>query len=315
MVRLKLIISFFAGWILFFVFAGNSFAQPFSVEIFISNQPKNYIYFGSVKGDDFTPIDSSYIYPESGKVKFDFPDNAHSGIYRIVMGKTPYARIMDESPLQLNFIFNNENMVLKTDFKEPVKKLEIIQSEENKIWYDFLSKDEILWQEINRLNKELDYYRSIGDSAKAIDKATDFNTLQMERDQFVKNSVQQSEGLLVSAFIKNQRRPVLDGYLSPGERIDFFKSEYFKMLDFSDERLIHSSVYTDNVFEYLVSYNHPEFSQEQREEEYIKAVDVVLGSINKNEHVYLFIRKYLIHGFEVLQLKKVIDYINKKYPA
>lgn len=248
-------------------------------------------------------------------MKYEFPENAHSGVYRVDMGKTPYQRVMDESTQQLNFIFNNENMVFKTDFKEPVKKLEIIQSVENKIWYDFLSKDEILWQEINRLKKELDYYWSVGDSAKAIDKATDFNTLQMERDQFVKNSVQQSEGLLVSAIIKNQRKPILDGYLTPEERNETFKSEFFKMLDFSDERLIQSSVYTDNVFEYLVSYNHPEFSEEQREKEYVKAVDVVLSSVNKNEHVYLFLREYLIHGFEVLQLQKVIDYINKKYPV
>jgi hypothetical protein len=311
----KAIISFFAGLFVLLTFSTISFGQSYSAEIFISNQPQNYIVFGSVKGDNFTPIDSSYLYPESEKVNFKFPENAHPGVYRIVMGKTAYARIMDEPAQQLNFIFNKESIVFKTDFKEPLQKLEVIESEENKIWFDFLSKDKMLWQQINELKKELDYYWSAGDTSKAIVATGDYNSLQMEREQFVNEIAQENEGLLVSSIIYNQRKPILDGYLTPDERIESFKKGFFRKLDFSDERLIQSAVYTDNVFEYLVSYNHPEYSREQREKEYIKAVDIVLTSVNKNKQVYLFIRDYLIHGFEVLQLKKVIDYINKKYPG
>jgi len=60
----------------------NSFAQIFTVEIQIKNQPNNSIVFGSVKGDDFTAIDSTTLKQPIGKVKFSFPENAHSGIYR-----------------------------------------------------------------------------------------------------------------------------------------------------------------------------------------------------------------------------------------
>lgn len=288
-------------------------AQPFSVEVTITNQPKNSIIFGSVRGDDFTPVDSSFLYPESNKVKFQFPENAKPGMYRIVLGQTAYAKVMDEAPQQITFVFNNENLVFKTDYKEPDANFVIVQSAENKIWFDFLAKDKIIRQEIKALQKDLDYNWSVDNKDKAVKIANDFNTLQMERDLLVVQTAKESQDLLVSALIKNQRRPILDGYLTPAERVESFKKDYFNALDFTDERLIQSTVYTDNVFEYLVSYNNPELTQEQREIEYIKAIDIIVQNTNKNEKVYRFILGYITHGFEVLKLKNAVNYITTKY--
>lgn len=67
--------------------SGKLAAQTFTVEIQIKNQPDNTIIFGSVKGDDFTPIDSTSLKQTFGKLKFSFRENAHSGVYRIILGK------------------------------------------------------------------------------------------------------------------------------------------------------------------------------------------------------------------------------------
>lgn len=297
------------------VFSENLFAQEYQVEVFIENQPDNFILFGSVKGDNFTPIDSTFIYPESQKVVFRFTPENHVGIYRIVLGKTPYARVMNEAPQQFDFIFNKENMVFKTDFKEPVKKLEVLQSAENEVWYEFLAKDEILKEEISILKKELAYNVSVNDSENIDKIANEYNTIQIARDLYIKELAKMNSELFVSIMILNQRLPILDGYLSEKDHSETYRNDYFKVLDFSDERLIFSTIYTDRVFEYLVAYNDPEFTQDQREKEYIKAVDIVLPSVNTNEKVYRFIREYLLHGFNVLQLQSVIDYIKKNYPG
>ena len=285
----KYIILFLSACV-FSIIAGTLNAQQFSVEVFITNQPDNYILFGSVMGDDFTPIDSTFIYPESRKVIFHFPENSPPGVYRIVLGKTPYARMMGEAPQQFDFIFNNENMVFKTDFKEPVKKLEVVKSVENDVWYEFRAKDKILQDELTGLKKEIAYYLSINDTLKMDKKATDYNTLQMARDLFIKELAKRNSELLVSNIIINQRSPLLDGYLSDKERDEVYKKEFFKVLDFTDERLIRSSVYTDKVFEYLVNYNDPYYTTEEREKEYIKAVDIVLPGVNKNESAIAVVR-------------------------
>ncbi|HSO87846.1 MAG TPA: DUF4369 domain-containing protein [Draconibacterium sp.] len=310
---MKTIIYFLLNFLLLEAIVVNSFAQTFTVEMQIKNQPNNTIIFGSVKGDDFTAIDSASIKQTVGKVKFTFPENAHPGVYRIVFGKTAAARIMNEPPQQLDFIFDNENLVFDTDFKSPAENLKVIQSKENTAWFGFLAKDKIVSQNIEILGKQIDMYWQKGDTAKVIEMANEFNQLQMERDLFVVQSSQENKGLFASQMIKNQRQPLLDGYLTPAERKQSFKKEFFKTLDFTNPALINTSVYTDNIFKYLVSYNQPDFTQKQREAEYIKALDIIVPNIKQNEQVYQFLMGYLVHGFEVLQMKNVISTISKKY--
>jgi len=194
-----------------------------------------------------------------------------------------------------------------------VENLKIIQSKENKVWFEFLAKDKIIRQNLEMLEKEIDNCWQKGDTAKVIEMANDFNQLQMERDNFVVQTSQENRGLFASQMIKNLREPLLDGYLTPAERKLSYKKEFFKIADFTDPLLINSSVYTDIIFNYLVSYNQPDFTQKQRETEYIKALDIIVPNIKHNDEVYRFLMGYLVHGFKVLQMENVISYISKKY--
>jgi hypothetical protein len=106
---------------------------------------------------------------------------------------------------------------------------------------------------------------------------------------------------------------LLDGFLTPEERKTSYKKEFFRTLDFTDASLINTSVYTDHIFNYLVSYNNPMFTQKQRETEYIKALDIIVPNIRQNDEVYRFIMGYMVHGFKVLQMENVIGYISKRY--
>jgi hypothetical protein len=299
--------------LLFTVTNGIAKAQQFHIELAITNQPDNPISFGWIQGDDFNLIDSARINQTNGKITFDFPVNAHPGTYRLIFGKTTYAKIMDESPQQLDLIFNNENILIETNFNSPIESLTILESEENKIWYQFLSKDKFFQPDIAEYEKIVDRYWRTGDEEKAIDAAGNYNQLQLERDVFVKDMVDQNLGLLVSAYIKNKRQPLLDGYLSADERDAFYKKNFFRNVDLTDDRLINSSVYSDVVFEYLTHYNQVNFTKEQRENAYIKAVDVMFPMINKNEKVYRFLANYIVNGFKLLQLDNVINHIKIKY--
>ena len=111
-------------------------AQPYRLDVRIVNQPEEYIRLESVSGDNFTLLDSAQA--TKGEVHFELPNDAHTGIYRLIFGKTGYARVMNEDPQMLDFIFNKENIQLKTDFKDPVQSVEVIQSKENDVYFDFL---------------------------------------------------------------------------------------------------------------------------------------------------------------------------------
>ncbi len=293
--------------------AGPSVAQTFTVEVQLKNQPANSIVFGSVRGDEFIAIDSTKLNQPTGKITFSFPADAHPGVYRINFGKTPAARILNEPPQQLDFIFDNENIVFETDFKNPLESLKVVKSKENMAWFGFLAKDNLLQKNIKLLEKEIDSYREKGESDKMITAANNYNQLQMERDMFVVQTALENRGLFASLLIKNLRVPILDGYLTPSERNLSYKKEFFKTLDFTDPLLINSTVYTDNIFNYLVSYNQYDFTPKQRETEYIKALDVVIPNIKNNDEVYRFLMAYLVHGFNVLEMDNIINYISKKY--
>lgn len=289
------------------------FSQSHKIGIIVKNQPNIPIFIGAVKGDNFTAKDSAFA--KNGLVRFTFPKGSGTGIYRIILGQTTYAKVMSEAPQQLDFIFNNEDIALKTDFKLPFDSLKIIQSEENKVWFSFLKKNKKLKQHLSELEKEVNYYWSKNDSEDAIKKANDYNQLQIESDLFITQTAKANEGLYAARLIKTFREPIFDGFLTELQRKELFKKEYFKTVDFTDETLINSQAYTDKVFNYLVSYNQKGFTQDQRELEYIKAVDVILGNTNtnKNEKVYEFILNYLVHGFEVLKLDNVLNYIAENY--
>ncbi len=298
----------------FLLFVGETgFAQSFTVEVQIKNQPDNTIIFGSVKGDDFTAIDSTSLKQSFGKITFTFPENAHPGVYRIILGNTTAGKILNESPQFIDFIFDNENLVFETDFKAPVDNLKVIKSKENTVWFGFLAKDKVIRQSIELLANEIDNYWIKGDTAKVITKANEFNQLQMERDMFISKTLDENRGLFASLMIKNLREPLLDGYLTPAERKQTYKNEFFKTVDFSDPLLINSTIYTDNIFKYLVKYNQYDFTQNQREAEYIKALDMIVPAIKPNNEVYRFLMAYLVHGFEVLDMDNVTGYISKKY--
>lgn len=297
---------------LFFVSPGLN-AQTFGLELKIKNQSSGQVILGSLKGDDFLRIDSISVTGPDANVKFRFPDNSHSGVYRLILGYTAYSKMMKEAPQQFDFIFDNENLVFETDFKEPVEKLKIISSKENLAWYAFRTKDKELMEKLSEVENKLNECREKKDTSSLVELANQYNQLQMERDMFVQKSSQDSRGLFVSQVIKNQRLPLLDGYLTEEERLKSYKNDFFKVLDFSNPGLIHSQVYTDNIFSYLIKYNSPLMTQKQREAEYTKAVDTIMANIKQNPEVRKFITGYLLHGFQVLQMTNLVNYINRKY--
>ncbi len=327
-------------WVIFILPCSFAFSGHFSLRIEIRGQPANPVVVGSVKGDRFSPLDTVQVAEGAAgdAVKnfiFDFPPNAPSGMYRVILGQTTYARVMDESPQQLDFIFNQEDIALTTHFKSPEDSLEVLRSKENDVWFGFIHREKKISERLEELEIEVDYYqgklaavRGADDPApreevvelqkEADAKTNQFNQLQLERDLFIKNTLRGQEHLFAARLIRNFREPFRDGYLSTGERKASFQKDYFRYVDFSDEMLINSHVLTEKVFDFLVSFNRPGLSPGQRETAYTEAVDQVMAAILNDGcppggTVYEFILNYLVSGFERLGMDAVLEYIAGKY--
>ncbi len=342
--------------VILLLFCNSGISQNYTLQVSIKNQPANPVVLGTVSGDKFTPVDtlelqlvtdrssaennlgsqgaiqqvtSDHQMNQMKEVSWKFPANATPGMYRLVFGQTTYAKIMDEPPQQLDFIFSKENIVFETDFKAPQDSLKVIDSEENRVWFNFLQKEQLLSDELELLEQEVDYFHKKITAAKssseaetdlqeleqqASQKANAFNQLQMERNRFIEKTVNNNPGLFTTRLIQTFRKPFRDGYLTEEERRNAVRQEFFRYIDFSDELLINSPVLTDKVFDYLVGYNRPGYSHEQREAAYIKAVDEIMAHLqNANEKMAEFILNYLVNGFEGLGMENVLTYIAENY--
>lgn len=288
----------------------TSIAQNYTIDALITSQPEEYILLEVVNGDDFSIIDSAMA--QSGNVHFELSKDAHAGIYRLVFGKTGYAKVMNTDPQMLDFIFNDENIQLKTDFKNPLQTVQVIQSTENKVYFDFLVRLKEYKDQLRIIELESDTYWANRDSAKALNASNEFNRLQLDWDLRTAQTIQQSSSLYASKLMELKRTPIRDAFLTPEERDSNYRKEFLQRVDFDDESLIYSSAYTDKIFEFLTLFNQAGFNRQQRTAAYIEAVDNLFFKMNNNENVDQFIIDYLLHGFHVLGMKEVIDHINKK---
>ncbi len=341
----------FCFWAVFFliVFGEIAFAGEYTFEVRIKNQPDNPVVIGYVRGDKFISIDSLKAnvisgFPVIKSIKYSFSDNFDRGMYRIIFGQTTYSRVMGEPPQQLDFIFNREDILFETDFKDPQDSLVILSSDENRLWFNFLQQEKQYHDRLKELEQEVDYYdgkiTSPGNSGdpvptyaeleslkdKRARKANEFNQLQMERDMFINQLSDKHNELFASSLINNFREPFRDGYLSSIERSKFYQKDCLNFVDFADESLVNSSVLTEKVFNYLVTFNREGFTKEQREKTYMKAVDEIMGRVknasattssgdSNDEYgiMYEFILSYLVNGFELLRMDNVLAFINDNY--
>jgi hypothetical protein len=327
--QLNKIISIFIGLVALTSVAIYGYSQPYTLDIQIKNQPINHLILGTITGDDFKPLDTLLLHPtrtaNSQNLKateFTFPKNSLMGMYRLIFGQTTYEKIMDEQAQHIDFIFNDENLIFETDFNAPEDSILVVLSEESRVWFEFIQKEKKYTNELKELEMEVNYCQNkrventstpTSNENKCSEYIIKYNTLQYQRDKLITEMVGRYPKLLATQMIKMYREPFLDGNLPQQQRKEIFQKEFFNSLDFTDERLINSSVYTDRIFYYLTSYNQPGSTKEQLENKYIKAVDVVLPNTNQNPKVYKFILDYMVHGFEVLKMDKVINYITENY--
>lgn len=327
-------------------------AQPNTVRLQVSNQPGNSVVLGQIKGDKFIPLDSSLFQPvtssspaESGTqnilpvnqsqlvnnaiVTFHLNESATPGMYRVILGKTRVAEIMNEPPQQLDFIFNQENLVFETDFKAPVDSLRVLQSEENKVWFAFKKQEKEYKTQIKELEMEVNYYQAQGvapstrgNSDNAVtNRITQYNRLQKERDSLINKIIESNPNLFATKLIKMYREPFQDGNLSEQQRKEVFKNEFFNQLDFTDEALINTSIYTEKAFQYIMAFAQKGLTREQQEQEFLKATEKILEVIHpmtsgdqmNSNKVYEFILDYLVRGFEKMNIENVLKSIAGKF--
>ena len=282
-------------FLLLIIISNNIFSQTISIEI--SNAPQKAILL-ELEGEKTTKIDSAFAKDDIFQFNLS---NKHYGFYRLQFDKK----------YSLDFINDGKNVELRTKYKNINDSLVVVNSESNKLYYDFIklnksykTKTELLQLIIERYPKGDNYYQ-----------ITKNKLLQIQNDykKFIDINIQKKPNSFIARYIKSAQLPIIDFSIPPKEQLKYLKCHALDNVDFNDSEMIYSDLYTSKSIEYLTYYRNPQLPKILLEKEFMKAVDTLLTKARVNELVYQHITEYLIDGFTKFGFDNIIEYIITNY--
>ncbi|MCH7769566.1 MAG: TlpA family protein disulfide reductase, partial [Bacteroidetes bacterium] len=124
---------------------------------------------------------------------------------------------------------------------------------------------------------------------------------------------QSNPNSFVAKYVISSQLPVVDIEIPSDKQLTYLKSHALDNINFYDEELIYSNVFTQKAIEYLTYYRNPPLPKELLEKEFMVAVDTILTKAKVNLIVYQHIVEYLIDGFRNFGFDQSIDYIVENY--
>jgi peroxiredoxin len=238
----------------------------------------------------------------SGDGKFLIPgENLHTGFYRLTLNRTMW----------VDFVYDGGKINIETDAANIFDSLSVIESEANRLYYNFIrlnksykTKTELLQYILSRYPQDDPYYGYTQDH---------LNEIQNEYVEYVNITSQNDPLSFVARYIRSSQLPVVDISIPQNEKLNYLKSSALDNVNFNDAELISSNCFTNKTIEYLTYYRNPQFPKELLENEFMSAVDTILSKAKVNQLVYQHITEYLLEGFKKFGFDLVIDYILHNY--
>ncbi len=280
---------------LLILLSSNYFAQQIEIQVAEAN---GKAFVSELSGEKIILIDS--VNSDDGVYKFSL-DNKHNGFYRLSFNNNKW----------IDFIYEGEDVELKTDANSILDSLKVLKSESNKIYYEFVklnkdykTKTELLQLILARYPKEDEYYQT-----------TKEKLLQVQEDylNFVNVTAQLNPNSFVARYVKSAQLPVVDVAIPTDKQLTYLKTHALDNVNFNDDGLIYSDAFSNKTIEYLTYYRNPQLPMGLLEKEFQAAIDTVLGKAKVNDIVYKHIVEYLLDGFKKFGFDNVINYIVENY--
>lgn len=273
-----------------------SIAQEIVIEAANSNGRATLF---SLSGEKSLFIDSVTV-SNNNTYQFNL-SNSHMGFYRLIFNNKKW----------IDFIYDGNDVEIESNSENTLAQTKIIQSEENKIYYDFINlnkdyktKTELLQLIIAHYPRTDDYYQSTKE--KLIQT-------QEEYLNFVNVTSQSDPRSFIARYVKSSQLPVLNAEIPVDQQLNYLRSHSLDNVNFNDDALIYSDAFTNKAIEYLTYYRNPQLPMELLEKEFQIAVDSILYKAKLNDIVYKHIVEYLLDGFKKFGFDNVINYIIDNY--
>jgi len=276
-------------------------AFPQKIDIAVRGLESADAQLSALAGEKILPIDSFHTSARGRFILLIDHQQRHTGIYRLSFDKNRW----------IDFIYDGEDASISTDANNISDSITVIQSESNRLYYRFLKlhkqfkiKSELLHIVTARYPKDDDFYTVTQNK---------LSQLQKEYLEFVKGTSQKDPNSFIAKYVRSSQLPVVDGNLPPERQLTYLKFHALDKVDFSDDALIYSDVFSSKTIEYLTYYRNPQLPKELLEKGFMVAVDTLLGKAKVNTFVYKQVVEYLLDGFKKFGFDAIINYIIENY--
>lgn len=262
-------------------------AQTIKGKLNIQRQTNKQVDLYRTEGKYKYKIDSTKVLTD-GSFTFQYKKYL-KGFYKLSLG--------NENNI-IDVILNPSEPVVSLSFSQIrlEKGVEVLESNENKAYWEFKKEDSAVQSKIKNLKKQRGQFKSQANEAK-VNEMTN-NIIKLEKELF--NFVQTVINKYPTTFFSKTKIASLSK--TPKD-----KATYFDDLDFSNESFIRSDVYATRFQDYIIKHSgHTEVG-------YYNAVDDIMKKSKANEKVFEFALYNLLDGFYGSGLEDVATYIMEEY--
>lgn len=287
----------------FFLFCAAFFCvgqHTASIKGEVKGIPVDEIVLLSLYGDNVQAIDT--LSAVGGRFMFTPSPTLDYGLIRLDIGKRNY----------IDLIYDGKPVDFVVESNDPVAQMEIIESDENKHWYDYRKTRERFDRRLTVLGNALSYYPD--DDPFYLTLQEEYFTILEQQELFLETMSMVGTETMAGFLIRCDIMPAVPNELAPEAQLAWVKDHFYDNIDFSDVRILYSDILPRKIIEYLKLYANRNLSREDLEKEYMKSVDRIMRCVGgKNDEVEEMVINHLIKGFQQLEFQEVLTYIVNQY--
>ncbi len=286
-------------FLLLLLTATVAYSQQYSINGTIPGLENKDVYLLRITGDNRKIVDTATT-DQTGSFEFLLDKNFPVGQYAVVSGPTQ----------MIELIFNDENIRFVATGSSDQDHVQIIESVENMIYYDYLSvKGETLYK-LDLLDPVLQYYPKTDTFYSKTLAET--RALQSYLNQRVETLTENNPNTLAARFIRVDKPVFADPSLTKAEQKSYLKSHYFNNMDFLDTLLMRSNILTSKIVSYFALYQKKGMTKQEMEDQLLMAVDTVMEKAFVDQKMYEFVIGFMLNGFEHIGFERGLEHIADK---
>jgi len=273
-------------FILSLLFCNVALAQNDAYKFQIVGAEDTVIYLANYYGEKLYYADTAYTDAE-GKFSFEEVDKEQQGKYAIVAPGPKYFELV---------IADGENIELKTDTSDLTGNMEVIESKNNQIMYDYI---EYLTAKKNQREELVAEMEKNKDKPKVTEKIKkQYSDLNQEVMDYQRNVMKENPDNFAAHEIYMSIDPEVPEELRADREAAYywFKNHYFDNFDLTDDRIVRTPIYHNKLVNYLNK------TIIQTPDTIIPTVDNLIAKMDLNSDLFKYTVHYTTYNFETSKI-------------